>query len=88
MVEQRRLSITFGALAQPIHKQVGVPKASAVLYQRLADNIVFLAVHQFLREAEIRRMRQRLLGLIVQDERPEFIAAFKKVDASTEPPTR
>ena len=64
-----RLTLTFGVLAKPLHAQIGVPKELTKLYQRLADNIAFLAVHQFLRESEIRRMRQRLIDLIAQDER-------------------
>jgi hypothetical protein len=76
--DRAQLSLTFGALADPLHKQMGVPKAEASLYQRIADNIVFLACHQFLREAEIRRMRQKLMNLIAQDERPAFVKAFTR----------
>lgn len=76
--QQLRLSLTFGALAEPLHKQLGVAKAVMVLYQRLADNVTFLSVHQFLREAETRRMRQKLLDLIAQDEREEVVTAIRR----------
>ncbi len=76
---KRALSLAFGALADPLHKQVGVPKASMCLYQKLADAVTYLSIHQFLRESEKKRMRQRILNLVALDERPEFVAALGRV---------
>ncbi len=55
------LTIRFGALAEPIHTQMGVDAKDVKLEQRLADAITLLNVHDVATDQETRAMRRRVL---------------------------
>lgn len=60
------MNVTFGALADPLSKQLGLPTRSPLVQhlQRCADSITLLAVKGLLSEAEVHRARRRLLKKI------------------------
>ncbi len=48
MQKQLPSNITAGAMAPPLHEQLGVPEERVALYQRACDSLHFLRVHRFL----------------------------------------
>lgn len=80
------LQISFGALCPPILGQlkdagINVNKEDVDRWQRCADSIVRLAVHQILSDSEVHKARQRLLKKITR----ELAAAYmpKRPDTAT-----
>ena len=60
-----RIGLAFGAVASPLHRQLGVPAAAADQFQADADAIARLAVRGLLSDAEAERARLRLGRQIV-----------------------
>jgi hypothetical protein len=60
-----RIGLTFGGVAPPLHRQLGVPAAAADPYQADADAITRLAARGLLSDAEAERARLRLGRKIV-----------------------
>ena len=55
------MEITFGALAEPLHKQLGEPEDKLELLQRAADSVAYLSIHGFLSESETHSARKRIV---------------------------
>lgn len=53
--------LSFGALSEPLHKQLGRDRAQVAQHQRDADSITRLLVRGILTETEGRKARMRLL---------------------------
>lgn len=58
--------VTFGALADPLWKQLGLPRRRLSYLQKAADSIVTLAVGSLLSDSEVHRARTRLMKRIAQ----------------------
>ena len=54
-------AISFGALSDRLHEQLGWAERRCKFPQRLADAVTLLAVHQMASESETRRIRLRIL---------------------------
>ena len=60
-----KFDVEFGALAPPLHAQLGLPRRRLRYLQECADGIVHLSVGQLLSEAETHRARRRLVKRIL-----------------------
>lgn len=59
------IAITFGALADPLYKQLGLPRRRLRYLQDCADGLVALSVGGLLSESETRRARRRLMKRVL-----------------------
>lgn len=62
-----RVVLTFGALAKPIHVQLGVPMRAVASCQRDADALTRLAVRGVLSSSEVESARRRLVRRIARE---------------------
>ena len=46
--EKKRVQIQMGALASPLHQQLGVPAEDVAKYQRALESLNYLRIHGFL----------------------------------------
>lgn len=67
-----RVQVTFGALADPLARQLGLPSRRLRYLQECADGIVALSIGGLLTDAETHRARQRLMKRIMQTFRKEL----------------
>ncbi len=68
--ESKKRYIEFGAMADPIRKQVPeIPAYLAKGYQNIADAVTFLAVHGWLAPKVTERIRKRMARKIEQEAR-------------------
>ena len=65
--EQRRVNahyftmkISFGALSDPLHKQLDVPPSALEFEQKMADGLTLCIIHGILTDAEGHKARRRL----------------------------
>ena len=58
------MEIIFGALAEPLHKQIDEPEDKLEHLQRAADSIAFLSIHGFLSDKETQNARKRIVERI------------------------
>lgn len=63
------MTVTFGATAEPLHRQLRVLRRRLLLSQRLADAITLLSVHGLLTEGETHQARKRLVAQIAKELR-------------------
>lgn len=78
--------ITFGAMAPPICKQVGVQNSDIQLCQRLADAITLLRIQELLTDRQAHAARKKLtarIGRVVsaalaEDEKRKQAALIKQ----------
>jgi hypothetical protein len=54
-------SVTFGAMAPPLHEQLKQLRGSLDPWQRDADAITRLSVHGYLTEAQVHKARKKLM---------------------------
>ena len=59
-----KLSISFGALAPPLHKQLQTSETRMRIYQRMADGLTACAIHRVLSESEVAKARGKLARAI------------------------
>lgn len=62
-----RVVLTFGALAEPIHVQLGLPMRAVASFQRDADAITRLAVRGILSSSQVESARRRLVRRIARE---------------------
>lgn len=60
------INITFGALAEPLHSQLSLPRRRLRYLQECADGVTALSVGRLLSESEVHRARQRIMKRIMQ----------------------
>ena len=53
--------VTFGAMADPIHKQLSLPKTACVHVQKMADALTLLSVGGVLSDTAVHGGRKRLM---------------------------
>ena len=58
------MKIRFGALSEPLHKQLDVPPSELELEQKLADAITLCSIHFIMTDGEVTKARKRLMKLI------------------------
>jgi len=58
------MQVVFGALADPLYKQLRLPRRRLRYLQDCADSIVTLAIGGLLADAEVHRARKRLMARI------------------------
>lgn len=56
--------IYFGALSKPIHEQIGKTEAECSTFQRMADNVTFLHLHDIITDSETHHARNRIIKRI------------------------
>jgi hypothetical protein len=73
MNEQIRLTLAFGAMSNPIEKQLqgkGLTLGmSAPKYERAADSIVFLVIHGFITPSAADSARKKMMKEIARSAR-------------------
>lgn len=63
-----KLSVTFGAMAEPLRKQLagyGIPAKRIAKWQREADAVTMLSISGVLRDPEKTRARDRIMRTIL-----------------------
>ena len=55
-----KIGIKFGALSEPLKKQIPTLKRASV-FQKIADSITILGVKSYVTEVQVERMRKKLL---------------------------
>ena len=58
---RKRMEIVFGAMAEPLHEQTGLPEDKCKWLQQFADAVALLVINDVLTDAEGSRARTRIL---------------------------
>ena len=61
------MQISFGAMAKPLHKQLGFDEKEMEWYQKMADAITLLSIQQILCDSETHKARGRLIKRMTKD---------------------
>lgn len=65
--EHENLTIRFGPLTEPLHRQLDVAPSRMALFQKIADALTILSLDAYLTDGETHRARKRLIRKIEQE---------------------
>ena len=60
------MQIRFGALAPPIHEQLGIPESECVIIEKASESVTYCSIHGILTDREANAARKRIMKLIDQ----------------------
>lgn len=67
---QATVGVAFGALAPPLHEQLGLPPATVCMEQKWANHVTGLLIAGILTDAEGSRARRRIMKRLLSKVHP------------------